>query len=56
MGYIISKKEERVARIVPRIAFMFTCSYKTAWEQWMDENEKEGFSYEHLVLDYMANI
>lgn len=53
---IMLEKEERVARIVSRRAYMFTCSYKTVWDQWMDEREKEGLSYERLVLDYMTNM
>lgn len=56
LGYIILEKEEKVARLVSNRAYIFTCSYKTAWEQWMTEDEKEGFSYEYLVLDYMENF
>lgn len=50
------QREEKVARIVSRRAYMFTCSYKTVWEQWMSDDEKDGFTYENLVLDYMVNF
>ena len=52
---ILLKAEERVARLLSRRAYIFTCSYKTAWKQWLGEEEKEGFTYEYLVLDYMVN-
>lgn len=53
---IMLEKEERVAIIVCKRSYMFTCSYRTAWNQWMSEEEKEGFTYDYLVLDYMTNI
>lgn len=47
--------EERVLRLLLRMAYIFTCSLETAWINWVEEDEKEGFTFEYLVLDYMAN-
>jgi hypothetical protein len=51
----VLEAEERVLRLLIKRAYMFTCSYKTAWENWLEDDEKEGFTYEYIVLDYMAN-
>lgn len=32
-----------------RRAYMFTCSYKTAWENWMEKKHTEKFSFEEVV-------
>lgn len=38
-----------VAEIVRRRAFMYTCSYETAWNNWLDDGEKAGFTFEELA-------
>jgi hypothetical protein len=48
--------EETVARLISNRAYIFTCSYKTAWNQYMTDEEKQGFTYDYLVLDYMVNL
>jgi hypothetical protein len=50
------EKEERVVRLLSKRAFIFTCSYRTVWEQYMTKEEKEGFTYDYLVMDYMVNL
>jgi hypothetical protein len=50
------EKEEKVARLLCWRAYIFTCSYKTAWEIFMMDDEKLGFTYDYLVADYMVNL
>lgn len=44
--------EKRVSKLLSFRAYIFTCSYRTAWDNWLEENEKEGFAFEDMVLDY----
>lgn len=43
---------KEVVKLLERRAYIFTCSYTTAWENWLTDEEKQGLSYEE-VLDYM---
>jgi hypothetical protein len=29
---------------------MFTCTYKTAWNNHMEKDEKEGFKFEDVII------
>lgn len=40
--------EEKVARLVSKRAYIFKCSFTTAWWTYMFEEEKEGFAYEYI--------
>ncbi|WP_079708609.1 hypothetical protein [Paraliobacillus ryukyuensis] len=37
-----------VAELVKVRAYIFTCSYKTAWENWLDDDEKYDFTFEQI--------
>lgn len=49
------EREEMVLRLLAKHSSMFTCSFETAYKKWMTDDEKDGFSYDYIVLDYMAN-
>jgi hypothetical protein len=38
-----------VSSILKRRAYIFTCSYKTAWENWLTVEEKQGFTYKEII-------
>jgi len=40
---------EKVAEAVKTMAYMFTCSYKTAWEQYMHPAITEQFKFEQVM-------
>lgn len=42
-------KEVIVAELLKKRAYMFLCSYKTAWIKWLEEEEKQGFTYEEVM-------
>lgn len=50
----IVEPEETVVRTMSQRAFIFTCCYKTAWEQYMTKEEKHNLSFEH-VYDYLIH-
>ncbi len=37
-----------VAELVKVRAYIFTCSYKTAWENYLDDDEKYDFTFEQI--------
>jgi len=39
---------KRVIKLTKKRAYIFTCSYKTAWDNWMLEEEKEWYLYEEI--------
>ena len=41
-----------VASILTTRSYMFTCSYSTAWSQWMEAEEKRGYSFDD-VFNYI---
>lgn len=43
------KQPKVVAELLKSRAFIFTCSYKTVWENYMDDNEKYDFTYEEII-------
>lgn len=43
-----------VAELLYFRAYMFTCSYVTAWNNHLDEDEKMGFTYMQVV-SYLCN-
>jgi len=43
-----------VARLLKWRAYIFTCSYATAWELWLELEEKRGFAFEE-VLAFINN-
>lgn len=51
----MSEKEDRVCRLLAKRAYIFTCSSRTAWDNWLEEDEKEGFTYDYII-DYLNNI
>ena len=40
---------EKAIETVKRRAELFTCSYKTAWKNYMEEDEKQGFTIEQIT-------
>lgn len=38
-----------VANLVKQRAFIFTCSYQTAWSLWLDEEEQQGYKYTEIA-------
>lgn len=38
-----------VANLVKQRAYIFTCSYRTTWALWLDEEEKHGYKYEEIA-------
>lgn len=44
------KMVHAVAILVKRRAEMFTWSYKTAWDNWVEDEEKQGFKYEQVKV------
>lgn len=46
------KQPSVVAELLELRAYIFTCSYQTAWEQYMEDNEKFNFTLEE-ILDYL---
>jgi len=36
-------------------AFNITCSCTTAWNQWMSNNEKDGYSFEEIIGHLFSN-
>jgi len=41
----------KVSEILLNRAYIFTCSYETAWTQWMDEDEKEQFTFNEVMRE-----
>ena len=39
----------KVAKLLKMRAYIFECSYHTAWSLWMDEEEKQGFTYVEVI-------
>lgn len=44
-----------VAKILMRRAYIFTCSYRTAWVQWMEQEEKSSFKFDE-IFDYIIKF
>ena len=42
------KQSSVVADLLKARAYIFTCSYKTAWELWLEDNEKFDFTFEEI--------
>jgi len=42
-----------VSELLKDRAFMFACSYKTAWNEHMKDDEKEGYTF-NQVIDYIS--
>lgn len=42
-----TKKE--IAKLLQDRAFFFMCSYPTAWKQWLEEDEKQGYTYKEII-------
>lgn len=54
MNMVINKSfepHESVIRLVQKRSYMFTCGFKTAWDQYVEEDEKRGLTYEQ-AYDY----
>ena len=39
---------ERVIERIKKRAYIFNCSYQTAWDNYLADGEKEGFSKEYI--------
>lgn len=33
-------------------AYIFTCSYKTAWDNWLTDEEKQDYTFDE-IMDYL---
>jgi hypothetical protein len=40
---------ETVLQILKRRSYIFTCSYETAWKNWMTNDEKAGVTFEEII-------
>ncbi|MFF2878130.1 hypothetical protein ACFVR2_17595 [Gottfriedia sp. NPDC057991] len=49
---MIRLKVETISETLRSRAYMFTCSYLTAWNNYLTEDEKEGYSFDD-VKSYM---
>lgn len=43
------KPPEVVAKLVRVRAYIFTCTYQTTWTLWLDEEEKQGYTYQEIA-------
>ncbi|MGH0480957.1 MULTISPECIES: hypothetical protein [Bacillus] len=40
---------KKVAEVLQEQAYIFTCSYETAWKRWMHPAITESFTFEEVV-------
>jgi hypothetical protein len=40
--------EIKLVKLLEKRAYIFNCSYKTAWDRYISEIEKEGFTFDEI--------